>query len=175
MTRPKTLANQCPRCRTTRIIERVATSKRPYAFGLSGLSNLLLCGIKVQSCAKCGLESPTIPRLGRLMDTIARSLLRKPARLTGEELRYLRKHVGMRTNAFAARVRVRPEHLSRVENGKSAVAEQLDRLARAVVSAELDQEFLRELLLDWVDDLEEAPEAPAPCFELHGKKWVPAA
>jgi len=167
--------SKCPRCKATKAVERVATAKRPYAFVLGGLSSVLLCGIKVQTCAKCGLESPTIPRLGRLMDVIAQSLLRKPARLTGEELRYLRKHVGMPTNAFAARVRVRPEHLSRVENGKSAVAEQLDRLARAVVSAELDQEFLRELLLDWVEDLEEAPEAPAPCFKLHGKQWEPAA
>ena len=38
-------------------------------------------------------------------------------KLSGEEVRFLRKEVGMKAKAFAQRIEMSPENLSRVENG----------------------------------------------------------
>jgi len=162
---------QCARCKGSDLDERIATEERPYAFTPSGLSSVFLCGIKVERCEKCGLESPSIPRLGQLLDVIAGDLLRKRSRLTGEEVRYLRKHVGLAAGAFAALVRVTPEHFSRLENGKTSVTEPIDRLTRAVVSARQDSDFLFEILLKWAEELRETKGLAPPCFELAGEEW----
>ncbi len=130
--------------------ETRTTTKAPYHYTSSGLANLYLVGIVMRRCASCRTESPVIPRMGGLHRTIARVLLDKPERLTGDELRFLRKFVGLSATDFASQVRIDPATLSRFENGKQDLGESADKLARAVVMAEVEKEeqkALRHFLL----------------------------
>lgn len=94
-----------------------ATIYSPYRYDLTGLKNVFLAGIAVYECAKCRKEVPIIPRAGKLHRVIARLLLDKPALLTGDEIRFLRKNAGISAKDFAAQLQTSAEHLSRVENG----------------------------------------------------------
>lgn len=106
--------------------------KKSYRFEESGLENVILAGIEVDVCEKCG-ESPRIPQLDDLMDTIAAALVSKPFELAGKEVRFLRKSMGANIEDFARKLGVDRSHLSRVENGSLAVSRQTDRLVRTLV------------------------------------------
>ena len=126
----------CEQCQIE-MVERKATVKHPYTYDLSGLSNVRLVGITVYTCPRCGVTSPVIPRIEELHQVIARALVRKPSMLSGEEIRFLRKHAGFPAKKFAALLGVAPEHLSRVENGhRESLSASADRLVRAIATTE---------------------------------------
>lgn len=104
-----------------------------YRFEESGLDNVILAGIEVDRCPQCGGESPRIPRLNDVMDTIAVALIAKPFELTGRELRFLRKTLAVGIEDFARKLGIDRSHLSRVENGAFAISRQTDRLVRTLV------------------------------------------
>ena len=83
-------------------------------------------------CAKCGNTDVIIPQLGKVMRLIAVAVIRKPYRLTGAEVRYLRKHLGMTGAEFAALLPVDKTTLSKWENNDDPVGEQSDRLIRVI-------------------------------------------
>jgi len=144
----------CETCQTA-MQERRATPKEPYHDDLSGLSNVYLTGITVRYCPQCGVESPLIPRVEALQRELARTLVRKPSFLSGEEVRFLRKHAGFPARQFAALLGISPEHLSRVENGHTAtLGSSTDRLARALATIATDGEEAREVLLRLADQVE---------------------
>ena len=95
----------CQRCGGEMLI-RKATMEEPYLYSASGLDNVFLCGIEVRWCKRCRSESPIIPKFDQLHDLLARNVLRKPARLAGKEIRFIRKHVGLAAKKFAARLGV---------------------------------------------------------------------
>lgn len=163
----------CERC-GARTRERKATRARPYPYRLSGLENLYLVGIKVRVCPGCGAEVPIIPKLGELHATIARAFLEKPARLTGTELRFLRKNAGITAADFAALVGVDPTHLSRFENGHTEqLGASTDKLARAVVSVAMGlPDELRAILTTVAKKLERKRVANVrPTFKLEREHW----
>ncbi len=82
---------KCNRCGGS-IKERVTTRKAPYHYEIRGLDNVYLADVTLSTCTKCSASFTTIPRLGELGDVIAETLASKPELLTGDELRYLRKH-----------------------------------------------------------------------------------
>jgi len=126
---------RCRKCEG-QVVERLATVDSPYYFKMSGLSNVYLAGIVIKTCSACQSESPVIPKVGRLNDLIARDLVKKPALLTGEEIRFLRKNAGFPAQTFAALVGVDPKHLSRVENGHTdTLGVPADRLVRVIARA----------------------------------------
>jgi transcriptional regulator with XRE-family HTH domain len=134
--------------------ERKATPQEPYHDDLSGLSNVYLTGITVRSCPQCGVESPLIPRVEALHRELARTIVRKPSLLSGEEIRFLRKYAGFPAQQFAALLGVSPEHLSRIENGHtSTLGSPADRLARAIATIATDGEDAREVLLQVADQV----------------------
>jgi DNA-binding transcriptional regulator YiaG len=106
--------------------------RKDYLFTESGLSNVLLKGIEVVSCAKCKSESPRIPNHDDLMRTIAVALIDKPSELAGDEVRFLRKYLGEGSASFAQMLGIDRSHLSRVENGAMAISRQTDRLVRTL-------------------------------------------
>lgn len=168
---------RCDECQIA-MEEREATVESPYAYGLSGLSNVFLAGITVHTCPRCGVESPVIQRIAELHQVIARVLAQKPASLRGDEIRFLRKHAGFPARKFAALLGVTPEHLSRVENGHTkSLGESADRLARAIATIAKDGEEARDILLKIADELESAhPKTERkPLFKLEKKHWKAAA
>lgn len=109
--------------------EHLATERRPFHFTDSGLPNVYLIGIKYFTC-ECGNVVAEIPALKPLMRLIARDVIGNPGALTGEEIRFLRKRLGMKAVDFAKALGLEPETLSRIENNKQPASEQSDKLIR---------------------------------------------
>lgn len=105
---------------------------KDYSFIESGLNNVILKNIEVLVCDCCHTETPRLPRLNELMRTIARAVIAKPYALEGEDVRFLRKFLGLTSEAFAAILDIDKAHLSRVENGTTPVSSMIDRLVRLV-------------------------------------------
>ena len=141
------------------------------------MSQVFLIGVKVWTCAYCREESAVIPKIGQLSDVLAHALLEKSAPLTGEELRYLRKHAGFAAHEFAALLRIDPAYLSRVECRKvkhlSGIGE---TLARLLIRAALVSEETAHTLLAFAQGLTQRPPAPAqPAFQWVRNHWRVAA
>ena len=110
--------------------ERRATVDQPYRFLDSGLSNVYLAGIKYWTCIECGKQAAEIPALEQLMSVIATAVVMKPALLSGEEVRFLRKRLGRGAVEFAELINKTPEHFSKLENDQVPLPEETDKLIR---------------------------------------------
>ena len=69
----------------------------------------------------------------RLHHTLALAVIALPGRLSGHEIRYLRKHMGLSGRDFARLMGVRPETTSRWENDKDPIAVTPDRFLRHLI------------------------------------------
>jgi putative zinc finger/helix-turn-helix YgiT family protein len=165
---------QCEECRAS-LEKRIATDHRPYIYRASGLADVGLSGITVWICPKCSEESPEIPRIGELHRVIARALIQKQALLRGDEVRFLRKHVGIAAGEFATMLGVDRAHLSRVENGRTAAfGESTDRLVRGLALIAADEENGREALRALAHRLHRSRTRSRRVFTLRSNRWRPA-
>jgi len=121
---------QCSKCGAEARVIRGS-----YRFRESGLPNVILQGIELIRCPACGNEDPILPRLNRLMRVLALSLVNKPYRLRGEEIRFLRKYLGKTGADFARLIHVDKTTLSKWENNEDRVGDQSERLIRLLVLA----------------------------------------
>ncbi|MGH9794760.1 MAG: hypothetical protein ACRD5G_08315 [Candidatus Acidiferrales bacterium] len=121
---------ECSRCGAEARVVRGS-----YPFRESGLPRVVLQGIEIIRCPKCGNEDPIIPRLANLMGSLAFAVVTKPYRLTGEEIRFLRKYVQLTQEAFSRMLRVDKTTVSKWENNDDPVGEQSDLLVRCVAVA----------------------------------------
>lgn len=96
--------------------EKLTKAKQPYHYAECGLSNIWLEGIYEDEGGV-----PVIPNLRQLHDEIAKNIAIQKKRLSGEELRFLRIHIGLSATDLARKViKVSPETVSRWETiGKS--------------------------------------------------------
>jgi DNA-binding transcriptional regulator YiaG len=69
------------------------------------------------------------------MRVIALRLIEKRCHLTGDEIRFLRKYLGMTGDQFCRLLHVDRTTLSKWENNNDPIGPQSDRLIRAVVMA----------------------------------------
>ena len=127
---------------------RSITSRSPYHYKATGLSNVFLSGIGVHVCPHCKAEAPVIPRAGALHRVIADILSRKVSPLAGDEIRFIRKNVGVPAKKLAAILGITPETLSRVENGKQALHPGLEHLVRLMGRAAAGSQTMREAVLE---------------------------
>ena len=169
----------CPDCGGP-TSERTSTAAEPYAYTLGGLPGVRLIGVVLETCERCGAEIVGFPRLGQLERVIARELLRKPALLSGDELRFVRKHAGIPAARFAALLGVTPAHLSRFENAHEGnnLGAPADRLARAIVAAACSGFDAREVLLGRTDESGRRRNRPRPApsvFQFVQNRWRPVA
>jgi transcriptional regulator with XRE-family HTH domain len=134
-----------------------------YHFKEMGLP-IELMQIEVVKCPECGNADPIIGNLNDLMHSVALIVICSRCKLSGEEVRFLRKYAGKSLGDFARLVHVDHTHLSKVENGRVEIGSQLDKLVRFVVlnlSPELSNKAgeLLELLPEISDDCpDERPE-----------------
>ena len=110
----------------------IRLTHKDYSFVESGLDNVVLKNLEVLVCDKCKIVTPRLPRLNDLMRTIALAVIAKPYGLEGQDVRFLRKFLGLTNEAFAAILNVDKSHLSRVENGATPVSTTADRLVRLI-------------------------------------------
>ena len=100
---------------------------------LDSLPSVTLRDLKISQCAECGAEAVSIPRIEQLHEVVAKALVKKPGRLSGPEVRYLRKWLGWSGRELARRFDLSPEHVSRIENDHNPIALVADRLLRILV------------------------------------------
>jgi putative zinc finger/helix-turn-helix YgiT family protein len=121
--------------------EQVSSERRNYRYAESGLSNVVLQGIEVIHCDKCGNSDVVIPRMANLHRVIARALVASnPARLTGEQLRFLRKHLGLSGDQLGTYLHTDRTKISKWETGEDPIGSSTDRLVRLLAAA-LDPEL----------------------------------
>jgi putative transcriptional regulator len=126
----------CANCGATVRFER-----RNYQYTDSGLSNVVLQGVEVARCDACGSEDVILPFPERIHWAIARALVAEnPARMTGEQLRFLRKHLGFSGEQLARHLGTDKTKISKWERGEDPIGKSTDRLVRLLV-AELDPEL----------------------------------
>jgi len=120
-----------------------------YEFSESGLPGVVLSGIEMLTCPNCGNTDPVIPRLAVLMRSIATAVARKEYKLTGAEVRFLRKHLKMTAEKLGTLLGVDKTTVSKWENDADPVGDQSERLLRTLVLAPTDQEAIvdRQLII----------------------------
>jgi putative zinc finger/helix-turn-helix YgiT family protein len=114
--------------------------RRRYRYLESGISNLYLQGVEVAECLQCGESEVIIPRIEKLHRAIALSLANSPARLTGEQLRFLRKLLGLSGEQLGRYLHTDKTKISKWESGEDPIGPSTDRLIRLLVAA-LDNEL----------------------------------
>lgn len=126
----------CMNCGAPMTIER-----RNHRYTESGLSNVVLHNVEVARCGACGSEDVILPAVERIHWAIARALIAEnPARMTGEQLRFLRKHIGFSGEHLAKHLGTDKTKISKWERGEDPIGKSADRLVRLLV-AELDEEL----------------------------------
>ena len=120
----------------------VRPERRNYRYAESGLSNVVLQGVEVAECPACGHYDVAIPHLERVHRAIALALAKSPVRLTGEQLRFLRKHLGYNGEQLAKYLHTDKTKISKWERGEDPIGPSNDRLVRLLVAA-LDTDLSR--------------------------------
>lgn len=127
--------------------KRMRSAREQHRFTLAGGWYALLDDVKVYTCT-CGERSVAIEKPLPLLRTIAAAVIAKRARLSPQEVRFLRDHLQLAARQLAGRLGVTPETVSRWENGHEPIGPTADRLLRTLValqdkrSAQFDPERL---------------------------------
>jgi putative transcriptional regulator len=149
------------KCHTCREAE-MSVTRENHLYRESGLPNVVLVGIEVRRCSSCGAVELPLPRVSELHRVIAMSVIRKLARLSGAEVRFLRKYLGWSGEDFAAHMGVDPTTVSKWENEKEPIGASSDRLLRLLVARRSPVEQYDDDVLTKIEDRRE----PAPMMKL---------
>ena len=136
---------------------RVITTN--YRFDEVGLP-VLLKNVEVAECKKCGTREPIIPNVDGLMQAIAFAVVTQPCKLTGSEVKFLRKYIGLSGAEFARLVHVEPETLSRWQNEKEEIGKNSDRLIRFIVVSKSPE--LRNQMEEFLNKYRDLTDCPPP-------------
>ena len=111
----------------------MTSQREDVEYGDAGIPNVTLLGIIVDRCSQCGASEIVIPRIEELHRTIAFAVVLHRERLSGIEVKFLRKCLGYSARDFAETIGVTPETVSRWENNKETVSVPIDHLIRLMV------------------------------------------
>jgi len=156
----KAKAHECTNCG-----EQVIPERRNYRYAESGISNAVLQGVEVADCPKCGNSDVIIPQIARIHRAIAQALVNSPARLTGEQFRFLRKHLGLSGEQLGRYLHTDKTKISKWENGDDRIGPTTDRLVRLLATA-LDSE-LRPGVIEVAGHLPQISDESGKGWELH--------
>ncbi len=113
--------------------ETTLSTKQRHRYREVDLPEVVLVGIDVSRCPRCGDVRPAIPYPEELHRLVAQALVEKRTRLLGEEVRFLRRMLAWPAKDFARHMGVSPETVSRWESGTMPIGPQADRLLRLLV------------------------------------------
>ncbi|MBW2257766.1 MAG: helix-turn-helix domain-containing protein [Deltaproteobacteria bacterium] len=100
----------------------------PYDCDITGV---VLRGVGVSTCTECDNWMMQVPNVQSLHKALAAHVIENPGRLTGPEIRFLRKYLGWSGRDFAREVDYNHSTVSRWENGRAPIPRAVDRLLRA--------------------------------------------
>ena len=134
-----------------------------YRYAESGLNNITLANVTVRRCSRCGNQTVVIPSVAGLHRAIAFGLVQHAARLSKDEVRFLRKYLGYSQEDFAEIMGVTVTTVSKWENGADQIGVQSDKLLRMFVIRDRPvEEYPNERLAKVACD----GAAPAPWLSL---------
>jgi putative zinc finger/helix-turn-helix YgiT family protein len=137
-------AMTCPICK-----QEGQTHIGKHHYTESGLQNVWLKGVEIFDCNKCGENFAFIPCAQEIHNLIAKILLEKEDQLSGREIRFLRKHMGLKAKEFAKELGVGNVTVSRWENGEFSPSESFDRFIRLFYVASMGfNEIAKSLVKD---------------------------
>lgn len=140
-----------------------------YRYKQTPLKRVMLCGIDLIKCPKCGNIDPIIPALDDLLSSLAFAVVNKPSRLKGDEIRFLRKYTHKTQAQFARVLELDPTTISKYENDDDVPGPQTDKLIRLVAIA-LGEDGLRARITEAVSQFENIEDVPrASRLEYEGK------
>lgn len=108
-----------------------------HRFKESGLDNVILHGVRQHRCSHCGEVLYDFGHLNQLHQLIADTLLRKKELLLGPEIRFLRTYIGYSSEMFARIIGLDKTSLSRIENGRSKISNQVNMSVRFAVAGKM--------------------------------------
>ncbi len=111
----------------------MTTGRENVKYDACGLPGVTLVDVEVSRCGQCGQYEVAIPRMEELHHVMAIAVVRKSARLTPAEVRFLRTTLGWSGRELADHMGAAPETVSRWEHGRTPVGPQADRLLRLMV------------------------------------------
>ncbi len=117
---------KCYSCSKNTQIKQV----QKYQYTGTGLENIFLDNIEIRFCDNCEMESPVIPKILILHNTIANAIVCKRTLLSGAEIRFLRKNLRIKSQDWAKLLRTDKSVYSRWENDLQSVSPQSDLLIR---------------------------------------------
>ncbi len=100
-----------------------------------GLDNVILEVAELRVCPDCGAEDLALRNVAALYSALAMAVTSKSARLAGQEVRFLRKFIGLSGQDFARTIGIDPTTVSRWENDKEPIGGTADRLLRLMARA----------------------------------------
>ena len=118
---------------------------RSYHYKESGLDYVWLIGILQYKCKKCGEHYVEIPRINDLHLLIGKNIVCKKELLSGQEVRFLRKEIGMRAKKWLMHFRLLQKHIhdGRMINRKSdACHDKALRMVYVMNASELMEKVL---------------------------------
>jgi len=145
---------------------------KDHRYAEAGLDNVTLVGIEVRTCPNCGGEEFVIPHIEELHKLLAFALASKEGSLTPDEIRFLRKYLGLSGAALSKQTGVRAESESRWENGKKLMEAPSERLLRLMVYNMKPMEYYPIEMLAEVANGEKQVALKVRAKASIGKKWV---
>jgi len=149
------------------------SEKREHRYIESGLENVWIEGLTFHVCP-AGHELMSIPALAKLHRAIALALVSADRRFSGDEVRYMRKYLGLSNQDFARIMGVSEGQASRWATGAVDIGGSAENLLRVLVRRGVKPDGYP------VDDVEYlkglAPVAdPAIRLRRSSTDWRPAA
>lgn len=144
----------CTSCNLASVETKIAPAYEASGLG-APFKVVLEHAVKLDVCTKCGATLGTyIPDMEGLFHAVVFSRALDPRKLTGAEMRFMRKAMGWKAKELAKHLGVSAEHLSRCEGGTKIMAPATEKLFRLyAVLRTPDKAALNELDLSEVFNL----------------------
>lgn len=110
------------------------------------VQNVYLRNAETEVCRHCGSETPVIRNVKKVHLMISLGIALQPTKLSGDEVRFLRKAMRLNVAEWAARIGIAGETFSRWENGRSP-AQQVEKLARIDFLINVAKDFSIDVVL----------------------------
>lgn len=134
---------KCPTCGSKDIF----VARGEHKFLESGLDNITLLNVEIKRCTNCSEKVVSIPVPKQLLKVIGEQIILKPNKLSGREIRFLRKNIYLKIQEFAQIIGVHRGTVSRWENRNFKPTPVEDRLIRMVYAqyAKVDESIRKRL------------------------------
>lgn len=153
--------------------EEMVTERETYLYDPKGI-RATLEGVNVHRCKACGDFEVEIPQIEELNRTLASFIIHQSERLSGSQIRFLRKSLGWSGKDLAEHMGVDPATVSRWESGDKPMGPSTDRCLRMAVKvgAPVEDYSVHDLKKIGADRAATAP--PLRLRQANGG-WQPAA